>query len=121
MNSDSDALGPFGQKAPNPMDDGPTEATLTPTPSLPALGTGGNAPPLIPPSPCTTPPPPSHRTRPPEGRSTHLHTLAHTRLTLYFHLASDLLLVCSRISSLSMSFCELIASLLGTLRTLFVA
>lgn len=59
------------------------------------------------------------------------HTCKHTcayictptgiHLTLYFHLASDLLLVCSRISSLSTSFCVLITSLLGTLRTLFVA
>ena len=40
-------------------------------------------------------------------------------LTLYFHLASDLLFVCSRISSLSMSFCVWTVSLLGTLRTLF--
>lgn len=40
-------------------------------------------------------------------------------LTLYFHLASDLLFVCSRISSLSTSFCVWTVSLLGTLRTLF--
>lgn len=40
-------------------------------------------------------------------------------LTLYFHLASDLLFVCSRIPSLSTSFCVWTVSLLGTLRTLF--
>lgn len=52
---------------------------------------------------------------------THMHTPIHIHLTLYFHLASDLLLVCSRISSFSTSFCVLITSLLGTLRTFFVA
>lgn len=52
---------------------------------------------------------------------THMHTPTHIHLTLYFHLASDLLLVCSRISSFSTSFCVLITSLLGTLRTFFVA
>ena len=57
----------------------------------------------------------------PEGRLTHQHSCTHTHLTLYFHLASDLLLVCSRISNRSTSFCVLITSLLGTLRTFFVA
>lgn len=56
---------------------------------------------------------------PPPGDRTYPTTGPHPTLTLYFHLASDLLFVCSRISSLSTSFCVWTVSLLGTLRTLF--
>lgn len=41
--------------------------------------------------------------------------------TLYFHLASVLLLFCSRTSNFSTSFCFPAASLLGTLKTFFAA
>lgn len=67
------------------------------------------------------PPPSFTNTALPGARCTHQHTCTHIHLTLYFHLASDLLLVCSRISSRSTSFCVLTTSLLGTLRTFFVA
>lgn len=78
--------------------------------------------PYTPPSPHLPHTPPSFSNIAlPEGRLTHQHTCTHTHLTLYFHLASDLLLVCSRISNRSTSFCVLITSLLGTLRTFFVA
>lgn len=56
---------------------------------------------------------------PSPGDRTYATTGLHPTLTLYFHLASDLLFVCSRISSLSTSFCVWTVSLLGTLRTLF--
>lgn len=42
-------------------------------------------------------------------------------ITLYFHLASVLLLFCSRTSNFSTSFCLLADSLLGTLKTFFAA
>lgn len=61
---------------------------------------------------------PSLRTQPSLRQA---HQPTHTHLTLYFHLASDLLLVCSRISILSTSLCVLTTSVLGTLRTLFAA
>lgn len=78
--------------------------------------------PYTPPSPHLPHTPPSFTNIAlPEGTLTHQHTCTHTHLTLYFHLASDLLLVCSRISNRSTSFCVLITSLLGTLRTFFVA
>lgn len=76
---------------------------------------------------------PRHPSWPPPGdwqmgacMSLYTHACMHRltlllTLTLYFHLASDLLLVCSRISNLSTSFCVWTASLLGTLKTLFGA